>query len=81
MIEMDEVLAHAMLPLPDARLVLYQHFLELYRRVKHAASQNEVCMRMMTMPGVHPIAALSVKAAVDDPARVNRRAPSSPILA
>ena len=72
MIEMDEVLAHAMLPLLDARLVLYQHFLELDRRVKRAASQDEVCMRMMTVPGVGPIAALTFKAAVDDPARFKR---------
>ena len=72
MIEMDEVLAHAMLPLLDARLVLYQHFLELDRRVKRAASQDQVCMRMMTVPGVGPIAALTFKAAVDDPARFKR---------
>lgn len=72
MIEMDEVLAHAMLPLLDARLVLYQHFLELDRRVKRAASQDAVCMRMMTVPGVGPIAALTFKAAVDDPARFKR---------
>ena len=32
LIEMDEVFAHAMVPLLDARLVLYQHFLELDRR-------------------------------------------------
>ncbi|MGD1885097.1 MAG: IS110 family transposase [Paracoccaceae bacterium] len=72
MIEMDEVLAHAMLPLLDARLVLYQHFLELDRRVKQAARQDDVCMRMMTVPGVGPIAALTFKAAVDDPARFKR---------
>ncbi|MEJ2019798.1 MAG: IS110 family transposase [Maritimibacter sp.] len=72
MIEMDEVLAHAMLPLLDARRVLYQHFLELDRRVKRAASQDAVCMRMMTVPGVGPIAALTFKAAVDDPARFKR---------
>lgn len=72
MIEMDEVLAHAMLPLLDARLVLYQHFLELDRRVKRAASHDEVCMRLMTVPGVGPIAALTFKAAVDDPTRFKR---------
>lgn len=72
MIEIDEVLAHAMLPLLDARLVLYKHFLELDRRVKHAARQDDVCMRMMTVPGVGPIAALTFKAAVDDPARFKR---------
>jgi transposase len=72
MIEIDDVLAHALLPLLDARLALYQHFLELDRRVKRAASQDEVCMRMMTVPGVGPIAALTFKAAVDDPTRFKR---------
>jgi len=72
MIEMDDVLAHAMIPLLDARLVLYQHFLELDRRVKRAASHDKVCMRMMTVPGVGPIAALTFKAAVDDPSRFKR---------
>ena len=51
LIEMDPVLAHAMIPLLDARVVLYQHFLELDRRVKRAAARDDVCMRMMTVPG------------------------------
>lgn len=72
MVEMDEVLAHALLPLLDARLVLYQHYLELDRRVKRAARQDEVCMRLMTVPGVGPITALTFKAAVDDPTRFKR---------
>lgn len=72
MIEMDDVLAHALVPLLDARLVLYQHYLELDRRVKRAATHDKVCMRMMTVPGVGPIAALSFKAAVDDPTRFKR---------
>lgn len=72
MVEVDDVLAHALLPLLDARLVLYQHFLELDRRVRRAAARDEVCMRMMTVPGVGPIAALTFKAAVDDPARFRR---------
>ncbi len=72
MIEIDDVLAHALLPLLDARLVLYQHFLELDRRVKRAATHDEVCMRMMTVPGVGPITALTFKAAVDDPSRFKR---------
>lgn len=72
LIEMDDILAHAMVPLLDARVVLYQHFLELDRRVKCMASHDEVCMRFMTVPGVGPIAALTFKAAVDDPARFKR---------
>ena len=69
LIEADEVLAHAMLPLLDARLEIYRQFLDLDRRVKHAARNDIVCLRMMTVPGVGPIAALTFKAAIDDPAR------------
>ncbi|MGI9354756.1 MAG: hypothetical protein ACR2PF_06310 [Rhizobiaceae bacterium] len=59
-----------MIPLLDARVVFYQHFLELDRGVKRAAAGDDVCMRMMTVPGVGPIAALTFKAAVDDLARI-----------
>ena len=72
MIEMDEILAHAIIPLLDAIVVLYQRYLELDRRVKRGASHDEVCMRMMTVPGVGPIAALTFKAAIDDPARFKK---------
>jgi len=72
LVQMDEILAHAMLPLLDARLALYDQFLELDRRVKRAASGDEVCLRMMTVPGVGPIAALTFEAAVDDPARFRK---------
>ncbi|WP_291731853.1 IS110 family transposase [Leisingera sp. F5] len=72
LIEADGVLAHAMLPLLDARLEIYRQFLDLDRRVKHAARSDEVCLRMMTVPGVGPIAALTFKAAIDDPARFKR---------
>ena len=68
-IEADAVLAHALLPLLDARAALYQAYLELDRRVKHAASNDAVCLRFMTIPGVGPIAALTFKAAVDNPDR------------
>lgn len=81
MIQMDDVLIHALLPLLDARVALHQHSLELDRRVERKASHDEVCMRLMTVPplthasmccravGVGPIAALAFKAAVDDPLR------------
>jgi transposase len=71
-IEMDGVLAHAVLPLLDARTVLFQNYLELDRRVKRAASQDAVCMPMMTVSGVGPIAALTFKAAIDDPNRFKK---------
>ncbi|MEH6836909.1 MULTISPECIES: IS110 family transposase [Falsihalocynthiibacter] len=72
MIEIDDVLAHALVPLLDARVALYQHYLELDRRVKRATSQDDVCIKLMTIPGVGPIAALSFKSAVDKPTRFKR---------
>lgn len=72
LIEADPALAHALLPLLDARAVLYRTYRELDRRVKQAASRDSVCLRLMAIPGVGPIAALTFRAAVDDPARFRR---------
>jgi len=58
-----------MLPLLDARLEIYLQYRNLDRRVKHAARSDEVCLRMMTVPGVGPTTALTFKAAIDDPIR------------
>lgn len=69
LIEADADLSHALLPLLDARVVLYQAYRELDRRVKQAASRDETCLRFMAIPGVGPIAALTFRAAVDDPKR------------
>lgn len=69
MIENVEGSAHAILPLLDARLVLYQHLLERDRRTKHAARKQKDRIRIMTGRGVDPIAALTVQAVLDDPAR------------
>lgn len=68
-IEADPDLSQALLPLLDARAMLYSAYRELDRRVKRAASHDEICMRFMAIPGVGPIAALTFRAAVDDPAR------------
>lgn len=68
-IEADQDLSHALLPLLDARAVLYETYRELDRRVKQAASHCQTCLRFMAIPGVGPIAALTFRAAVDDPKR------------
>lgn len=68
-IEADPDLSHALLPLLNARTVLIEAYRELDRRVKRAASHDEICLRFMSIPGVGPIAALTFKAAVDDPGR------------
>jgi len=71
-IEADEALAHALLPLLDARLELYRAFRELDNRTRKLAHADEICRRLMTAPGVGFVTALTFKAAVDDPTRFRR---------
>ena len=68
-IEDDERLAFALLPMLDARLMLYNTFLEMERRLRAITHKDPVCMRLLTAPGVGPVTALSFKAGVDDPTR------------
>lgn len=68
-IEADDHLAFALLPVLDAQQVLLTSFQELDRRVKLVARQDPVCDLLMTAPGVGAITALHFKAAIDDPAR------------
>ncbi len=71
-IEVDKTLSHALLPLLDARLVLYQTFRVLDNRTRHLATDDPVCVRLMSVPGVGFITALTFKAGVDDPHRFKR---------
>lgn len=68
-IESDPGLSRALMPMLHARQMLFATFMELDRRVRKAAHEDEVCTRFMGIPGVGEITALSFKAAVDDPAR------------
>ncbi len=68
-IEADEKLSHALLPMLDARLVLYETFRVLENRTRHLARGDSICEFLMTAPGVGPITALTYKAGVDDPTR------------
>ncbi len=51
-IENDPALSYALLPMLDARRMLLRTFLELDRRVKRVARDDEVCRRFMGVPGV-----------------------------
>ena len=68
-IESDPELSLALLPMLEARSMLFDTFVELDRRVKRKARADALCSRFMGIPGVGEITALSFKAAVDDPAR------------
>lgn len=71
-IEANALLAHALIPLLDVRLELYHAFLELDRRVRAQAHGCDICLLLMTTPGVGYITALTFRAAVDDPRRFKR---------
>ena len=68
-IDADPDLSHGLLPLLDARSVLFSTYRERDCHVKRAARNDETCLRFMAIPGVGPIAALTFKAAVDDSKR------------
>ncbi len=71
-IEADEALSLALLPLLEARLALYRSFRELDNRTRKMANKDSVCQRLMTVPGVGFITALTFKAGVDDPSRFKK---------
>jgi len=68
-IEAYPLMADAVIPMLDARLVLYSTYLKLDSRVTAMARKDAVCQRLMTVPGVGAITALTFKAGVDDPTR------------
>ena len=72
LIEADQALSQSLLPMLDARLVLYRTFLTLENRVRNLAKNDAVCQLFTTAPGVGPITALTYKAGVDDPTRLRR---------
>ena len=56
-------------PLLIVRRVLREQFCVLHRRLLAIVRDDGVCRRLMTMPGVGPVVALTYRATVDVPAR------------
>jgi transposase len=56
-------------PLLVVRRVLREQIAVLHRRLLAIARDDEVCRRLMTVPGVGPVVALTYRATVDVPAR------------
>ena len=61
-----------MAPLLQARDAVRTERERLHRLVLVAVRDNAVCRRLMTVPGVGPVTALTFCSAVDDPARFGR---------
>ena len=59
-------------PLLVVRRVLREQLGILYRRLLAIVRDDEVCRRLMTVPGVGPVVALTYRATVDVPARFRR---------
>jgi transposase len=56
-------------PLLVARRVLREQLGILHRQLLAVVRRDEVCRRLMTMPGVGPVVALTFRATIDVPAR------------
>lgn len=66
---MLERIADAMLA---ARASLRAEFNKLHKAVLAIVRDDAVCRRLMTVPGVGPLAALTFKSALDDPGRIRK---------
>jgi transposase len=64
---MLERIAEAMLA---ARATLRAEFNKLHKAVLAIVRDDDVCRRLMTVPGVGPLVALTFKSALDDPGRI-----------
>ncbi|WP_343057359.1 transposase, partial [Chthonobacter rhizosphaerae] len=63
------MLASIMEPLLAAREALMREYARLHRLVLKSVRGDAACRRMMTMPGIGPISALTFRSTVDDPHR------------
>ena len=59
-------------PMPRARQALRAEYANLHREVLRIVRMDDVCRRLMTVPGVGAVVALTFTSAVDDPARFRR---------
>jgi len=64
---MLERIAEAML---SARATLQAQYEKLHKAVLAFVREDAVCRRLMTVPGVGPVVAVTFKSAVDDPSRI-----------
>ncbi len=68
---------HAMLekivePLLVAREAMWREFASLHREVLVIVKEDQVCRRLMTVPGVGALVSLTYRAGVDDPGRFTK---------
>lgn len=65
----NAMLVSIMDPLLAAREALIREYARLHRLVLNVVRTDAACRRMMTMPGIGPVSALTFRSTVDDPHR------------
>lgn len=65
----NPILETATEPMLRTRASLRQELAGLERRVRQLAQDDPVCRRLMSMPGIGAVVALTYRSAVDDPSR------------
>jgi transposase len=56
----------------DVRRAIFDGYAKLHRVLQQVIRHDQICGRLMTVPGVGPVASLSFKVGVDDPLRFIR---------
>lgn len=69
LIEGNPVLEAAITPLLAAREAMASEFAKLDKLVRDQSGKDAVCRRLMTVPGVGAVIAITFRAAIDDPTR------------
>jgi transposase len=72
LVERTPDLAVLVEPLLVVRRTLREQIVILHRRLLAIVRDDEVCRRLITIPGVGPVVALTYRAAVDVPARFRK---------
>jgi len=67
--EQEPALKPILAPLIKALFALEQETAKLNQRLKERTAADPVCRRLMSVPGVGPVVALTFKASIEDPAR------------
>ena len=68
----DRLLLSIFEPLLRLHKGLRENLADLHRLVLRAVCADPVCRRLMTMPGIGPVTALTYRATIDDPERFRR---------
>ena len=72
LIGMDQVLLAIFEPLLRLHKGLRESLADLHRLVLRAVRTDPICRRLMTMPGIGAVTALTYRATIDDPKRFRR---------